>query len=52
MDDFKINSMRQEGDEVYFILYRRDGVFGKIQLNIKMIIEFDFIDDIVWDDEV
>ena len=43
--------MRQEGDEVYFRLVRSDGVFGTIQLNIKMIIEFDFIDDIEWEDE-
>mgnify|MGYP003136235892 CR=1 FL=1 len=37
--------------EVYFTLKRDDGVIGKVQLNMAMIIEDDWYDEITWREE-
>ena len=34
--------------EVYFILERDDGVIGRVQLNMAMIIENEWYDHITW----
>ena len=51
MSNYKVGGVSLEGNECYFYLLRDDGVEGEVQINVKMMIDSDFIDDIVWEDE-
>ena len=45
------DNVRRIGNEFYFKLTREDGVEGVLQLNMAMIIEDDWYDEITWREE-
>jgi len=48
---FDIELERRIGDEFYFTLTRQDGVKGRVQLNMRLIVEKIIGDHIEWEDD-